>query len=560
MDWLIYGMVYLGSALMVYNIYSYVQYARHLQEKKDWGKERTYLYIPIVLLVLFLLGYLAVGIFGKPDLIISGILFGGSIFVFIIFQLIQFITNRVQENEHLEAQLIAAEESSKTKNAILSSISHEMRTPMNAIIGLDFIARQRPDLHPETRLQLEKIDESARHLMALIENILDMSDIDSGHIVMKHETFSLQELLENINVILRGQCAAKDLYYSYAVIGSLDDYYVGDKGKLRQVLLSLLDNAVKFTSSGTITFLTEQTGSSANSRTLRFIVKDTGKGIDKEFLPKLFEPFSREDTTTTGRYDGIGLSLAVTRRIVELMDGTIQAESAVGVGSTFTVTVKLGASDRKAEQKPPAEVQSAMDAVSSAELKEPEISVPEDTGEKTEDENHAASVTNPEDKAKDADSANDDHDSSFPATAEGGAVSESLAGKRVLIVEDIDLNAEIVADLLEMEEISSERADNGETAVKMFSSSPLNYYDAILMDLRMPVMNGLDSARNIRALNRPDAAAVPIIALTANASYDDRQNVIAAGMDGHLSKPVDPDLLFETLRKLIRDKTTEIRF
>ena len=367
-------------------------------------------------------------------------------------------------------------------------------------------------------------------------------------------------LLENINVILRGQCAAKDLYYSYAVIGSLDDYYVGDKGKLRQVLLSLLDNAVKFTSSGTITFLTEQTGSSANSRTLRFIVNDTGKGIDKEFLPKLFEPFSREDTTTTGRFDGIGLSLAVTRRIVELMDGTIQAESAAGVGSTFTVTVKLGASDRKAEPKPPADVQSAMNSVSSAESKKPEISAPADAEEKTEDESDAASLTNPEAEAKGADSANDDHVSSSPAAAEGSAVSESLAGLRVLIVEDIDLNAEIVADLLEMEEISSERAENGETAVKMFSSSPLNYYDAILMDLRMPVMNGLDSARNIRALDRPDAAAVPIIALTANASYDDRQNVIDAGMDGHLSKPVDPDLLFEMLRKLIRDKTTEIRF
>ncbi|MBQ6481825.1 MAG: hypothetical protein IJI45_11965, partial [Anaerolineaceae bacterium] len=319
MNWLIYGMVYLGSALMVFNIYSYVQYARRLQEKKDWGKERLYLHIPIILLVLFLLGYLAVGIFGKPDLIISGILFGGSIFVFIIFQLIQFITQRVQENEHLEAELKAAEESTKTKNALLSSISHEMRTPMNAIIGLDFIARQRQDLHPETRRQLEKIDESARHLMALIDNILDMSDIDSGHIVIKQDTFSLIDLLENINVILRGQCIAKDLYYSYSVIGTLDDFYVGDQGKLRQVLLSLLDNAIKFTESGTITFLTEQIESAGNSRTLRFIINDTGNGINPEFLPKIFDKFTQEDTTSTDRYGGIGLSLAVTKNIVELM-------------------------------------------------------------------------------------------------------------------------------------------------------------------------------------------------------------------------------------------------
>lgn len=537
MKWLIYGMVYLGSALMVFNIYSYVQYARRLQEKKDWGKERLYLHIPIILLVLFLLGYLAVGIFGKPDLIISGILFGGSIFVFIIFQLIQFITQRVQENEHLEAELKAAEESTKTKNALLSSISHEMRTPMNAIIGLDFIARQRPDLHPETRRQLEKIDESARHLMALIDNILDMSDIDSGHIVIKQDTFSLIDLLENINVILRGQCIAKDLYYSYSVIGSLDDFYVGDQGKLRQVLLSLLDNAVKFTESGTVTFLTEQIESTGNSRTLRFIINDTGNGIAPEFLPKIFDKFTQEDTTSTGRYGGIGLSLAVTKNIIELMDGTIKATSDKRIGSTFTVTVKLGASDRKASPKTQMQAHPPMNVF--VEKKPKGVILSADKAPALEAE-AAAEIS--------------DTKPAEPEQEKENTLAEPAKETRILIVEDVDLNAEILSDLLEMEDFSSERAENGEIAVNMFKDSPQNYYDAILMDLRMPVMDGLDAARNIRALGRPDASSVPIIALTANASFDDRQNVIDAGMNSHLSKPIDSDLLFETLKKLIPDR------
>ena len=546
MNWLIYGMIYLGSILMIFNVYSYIRYAKHLQERKDWGKERAYLYIPIFLLVFFLLGYLAVGIFGKPDLIISGILFGGSIFVLIVFQLLEFITARVQENEHLEAKLVAAEESSKTKSAILSSVSHEMRTPMNAIIGLDFIALQKPDLHPETRRQLEKIGESANHLMALINNILDMSDYDAGHIVLKQETFSLKNLLENINVILSSQCITKDLEYSYAVVGKLDDYYVGDQGKIRQVLLSVLDNAVKYTSSGKVTFLTEQIESFGDSRVLRFIVKDTGIGMSKEFLPKLFEPFTQEDTSTTDRYGGIGLSLSVTKNIVELMDGTIKAESDKGIGTTFTITIRLGASDRKAAPKviPQASVQAAAE-ISGQKLPETvqpdtkpekEPPVPRETGT-------SAEVTV-------------NGDISQPGSEESrlepdNSVDGPLRGKRVLIAEDVDLNAEILSDLLEMEEISSERAENGQIALDMFSESPEYYYDAILMDLRMPVMDGLDSARNIRALDRPDAAGIPIIAVTANASYDDRQNVILAGMNCHLSKPIDSELLFETLGKML---------
>ena len=517
MNLLIYGMIYLGSALMVYNVYSYIRYARHLQEKKDWGTERNVLYIPIVLLVLFLLGYLAVGFFGKPDLIISGILFGGSIFVFIIFRLLQFITNRVQENEQLEAKLLLAEENSKTKTAIMSTMSHEMRTPMNAIIGLDFIALQNDKLLPETRRQIEKIDENARHLMALIENILDMSDIDAGKMKLNRDTFSLYDLLEMINRMTVSRCTMKGLDYHNAIDGSLDDYFLGDERKLRQVLVSILDNAIKFSDNpGTVSFITKQLNNTGSTRTLRFTVSDTGIGIDEKYLSRIFDPFDKEDNTATSQHGGIGLSLALTKKLVELMNGNVEVKSKKDEGTTFIVTVVLDASDRKAAPKEPADT----------------VSFPEQKPQPDMQE-----IPQPEPEAE------------IRETAAADVAPDRM---RVLIVEDIDINAEILADLLEMKDIASEWAENGEIALKMFTENPENYYRAILMDLRMPVMDGLEATRKIRALDRPDAAVIPIIALTANASNSDKQNSLDAGMNCHLSKPVDTDLLYATLNEYMK--------
>ena len=553
MDWLLDGMIFLGSALMVYNIYSYVRYAKNLQKKEDWGKERNILYIPIVLLVLFLLGYLAVGLFGKPDLVISGILFGGSIFVFLIFYLLQFITARVQKNEHLEAKLAAAEETGREKNRFLSNVSHEMRTPMNGIIGLDFIALKRPDLHPETRRQLVKIGENAEYLKTLINNILDMSDIDSGKIVLKQDTFSLKDLLEEINLMLRSQCSRKGLYYSYSVKGELNDFYVGDKGKVRQVLLSILGNALKFTPApGDIFFETEQIETNIYNSTLRFTITDTGIGMDPEYIPKIFNVFSRENDSNTDTYGGIGLGLTLTKKFVKLMNGDIDVASKKGEGSTFTVTIVLGSSDRKAEPK---DINAEINII-------PELESGDGTAEQTAETDEAIKSVPDRMDSNAFVSAAASQDGPVPSELKSEPFEKDVnvsdrtqsEGVRVLIAEDIDLNAEILADLLEMEDIASDRAENGQESVRMFSESPENYYDAILMDLRMPVMDGVDAARNIRKLDRPDASTIPIIALTANASYDDRQNVIRAGMNSHLTKPIDSELLYETLSKLIRKK------
>lgn len=490
-DWLIYGMIYAGSALMVYNIISYIVFSRKLQEKIKWNGSAGVLDIPIFLLVMFLFGYIAVALFGSPDIIVSGILFGGSIFVFVIFGLLRQITDRVQENERLAADLRAAEESSRVKSSFLSSMSHEMRTPLNAIMGLDALALQNPELPSDTRAQLEKVGDNAKHLLDMINNILDINSIEAGSLTLKEEEFSLWKTLELAGIITKNRCEEKGLAYESRFADDLDDYYVGDETMLKHALLNVLGNAVKFTPApGSVAFTVEQTVLTGQEREIRFIVTDTGIGIDKALLPKLFTPFTVGDASNTNRFSGSGLGLALSKRVTEMMGGGISVESKKGEGSTFTLTVRLKASDRKAEQPP-----------------EPGA---EDAGEEA-----------------------------------------PLAGLKVLIVEDIDLNAEIVADLLDLEGISSDRAENGLVAVDMFSRSKPGTYDAILMDLRMPVMDGLDATRIIRDQNRPDAKTVPILALTANAFDEDVRNSLEAGMNAHMAKPVDPDVLFDNLRHLV---------
>ena len=488
LNWAIYAMVYLGSALMVYNIYGFVRYTQYIQARKDWGRERAVLYVPLALLVMFLLGYLAVGIFGKPDLIVSGILFGGSIFVFIIFKLLWRITHHIQENEQTEAKLMAAEASNRAKSSFLSNMSHEMRTPMNAIIGLDNIALQDETLTPQTRDRLQKIGISAQHLMDLINDVLDMNLIESGQMTLKHEPFSMREALGLVDLLLQSRCDEKGLEYKKEVLDGVEEVYVGDALRLRQVLLSILGNAVKYTPApGTVTFTTEQVSAAEDRRELRFTIRDTGIGMEEDFIPRLFDSFTKEDAGTTDRFGGSGLGLAITKRLVDQMGGTIEVQSRKDEGSTFVVTLPLGAA------KPPE---------GSAEEPAPEC-LPD------------------------------------------------LEGRRVLIVEDIDLNAEILADLLEIEGAETERAENGQIAVEQFSSHPVNYYDAILMDLRMPVMDGMDATRAIRALDRPDAKTIPIVAQTANAYEEDLQHSLEAGMNEHLSKPLDAERLYDTLRRLI---------
>ena len=491
MQVVIYAMIYLGSALMIYNIISYIRYARYIQELEDWGKERRVLQIPIFLLIMFFAGYMAVGIFGKPDLIVSGILFGGSIFVFIIFSLLKRITNRIVENERREAELMAVRESHKAKFSFLSSVSHEMRTPMNAIIGLDYISLNNLDLPGETRQQLEKIGLSARHMLGLINNILDMSQAESGEITFNRDRFSMKDILSLEEILVQDKCSQKGLVFEADISSEINDHYTGDGAKIRQVLANVLDNAVKFSDApGKVTFTAELKEKTDTSHTVSFTVRDEGEGISEGFLPHVYDTFAVEDTTSTQKQGGSGMGLAIAKKYTDLMNGQISVSSKKGSGTTVVITIPLEVCGWQEDF-----------------MQDAELNVKEQ--------------------------------------------GTSLEGKRVLIAEDIDLNAELLADLLEMEGVISERAENGQIAVDMFSGNPEYYYDAVFMDLRMPVMDGLDATKAIRAMDRPDAADIPILALTANAFDKDIQKSLDAGMNVHMAKPVDADTLIETLRNEI---------
>lgn len=487
---LVYSMIYLGSILMVYNIYSYIRFARDISRHGDWEAEHHILRFPIFLLVMFLFGYLGVGIFGNPDLLISGILFGGSIFVCIIVYLLRRITTRVMINERMKAELMTAEASNRAKTSFLSNMSHEMRTPLNAIMGLVRLSQNTPELPDETRAQLSRIDASARHLLSLINDVLDMSMVETGGMELKEERFAFADMMNQVESIVIGASQAKGLKLVFDQIGEVDAWFCGDEGKLKKILLSVLDNAVKYTNApGEVRCTTEQIAADGNTRTLRFRITDTGIGMSEAFLATVYDAFAREDTTNTNLHGGSGLGLSLTRELLSTLGGTIDIESQKGVGTAVAITLTLNAAEQDA---PPAE---AVDG-------------------------------QPED-----------------------AAPVSLAGRRVLIAEDIDLNAEILTDLLNMEEIAAERAENGQVALDMFSASEPGYYDAILMDLRMPVMDGLEATRRIRALERPDAGKIPILALTANSFEEDIRNSFDAGMNAHLAKPADIELLFDTLRK-----------
>ena len=246
----------------------------------------------------------------------------------------------------LSDALSQAEEANAAKTSFLSSMSHEIRTPMNAIIGLNSIALKDPELPDRTREYLEKIGGSAKHLLSLINDILDMSRIESGRMTLRNEEFSFREMLEQINTMINGQCQDKGLNYDCEIMGHVDDYYIGDDMKLKQVLINILGNSVKFTpAGGTVSFFVEPVTRFEDNITMRFTMKDTGVGMEKSFLPKIFEAFAQEDENKANKYGSTGLGMAITKNIVEMMNGKIEVDSEKGVGSTFTVTVTLKTSD-----------------------------------------------------------------------------------------------------------------------------------------------------------------------------------------------------------------------
>lgn len=381
-----------------------------------------------------------------------------------------------------------ADLASRAKSEFLSRMSHEIRTPMNAIMGMTNIAMCLPRLPERAGECLKKIDASARYLLSLINDILDMSKIESGKMVLAHQSFDLEKLLGDLDILMRPQAESKGLRLVFD--GTVEDtHLIGDALRLNQILVNLLSNAVKFTDKdGVITVTVDEVLREGDKAGLRFSVRDTGIGIDSRQVMRIFNAFEQEESDTAARYGGTGLGLSISGNLVRMMEGKLEVETAVGKGSEFYFTIFLEVDKAPAEE---AETAQAID------------------------------------------------------------LRRDLTGKRVLLVEDNDLNIEIAREILQMNGMEVTEARNGEQAVKIFSDAPAGSFDAVLMDIRMPVMDGLEATRIIRGLERPDAAAVPIIAMTANAFDDDMKKSIESGMNGHLAKPFEIEKLLALLARLI---------
>ena len=525
-------------------------------------------------------------------------------------------------NQALVEALNAAEEANKAKTAFLSNMSHEIRTPMNAIIGLNSLALQDTAISQETREYLEKIGGSARHLLGLINDILDMSRIESGKLVLRKEEFAFNGMLEQINTMVMSQCNDKGLQFECHIKGQVDDFYIGDDMKLKQVLINILSNAIKFTEApGNVTLTVERIALFEEQSTLRFSIKDTGKGMSKEFLPKIFDSFTQEDSSRNNKYGSTGLGMAITKNIVEMMNGSISVESEQGIGSEFTVIITLKNSDHQLaaiEYINPKDmyvlvVDDDEIACEHARLLLDEAGIRADTCMSGAAALHMLEVQhakrepynlvlldwkmpgmngigvaklirrqynnettviiltsyNWDEIMEEALHAGVDSFLSKPLFA-SNVIDEferiarrnrmslfhekkktDLKGKHILLAEDILINAEIMKKLITIKGAFIDHAENGKKALELFEQSSEGYYDAILMDVRMPEMDGLEATASIRALDRPDAKNIPIIAMTANAFDEDVQSSLQVGMNAHLSKPVETEHLYQTLETLI---------
>ena len=518
--------------------------------------------------------------------------------------------------------LTAAEQASRAKSDFLSRMSHEIRTPMNAVIGMTTIAAASLDNRDKLTDCLGKIGLSSRYLLSLINDILDMSRIESGKVSIINEEFDFRSFVEGISSLIYPQAKNKNIVFDLNIEGVVDERYRGDPLRLNQVLINILSNALKFTPEWHSVHLSIRETRRVRDRAyLQFIVRDTGIGMEKGLLTRIFEPFEQGGASISHSYGGSGLGLAISSNLVSLMNGHISVSSTPGVGSEFVVELPLlTVPDNTPKQDVSLEdirvlvvdddlvtcehttlilnrigvdaeyvtsgkaavtrVKSALQRHTCYNIALVDWKMPDMDGVET-----ARSIrrivgpdtlviimsaydwTEIEARAREA---GVDFFISKPifqsvvqdvllkatrrrqSAATLPVQKEDFAGRRILLVEDTEINMEIARTLLEFRNASVDGACNGQQAVEMFRSSPPNHYDAVLMDVRMPVMDGIAATQSIRGLNRADAATVPILAMTANAFAEDIEQSRKAGMNEHLAKPIEPETLYARLASYFR--------
>ncbi len=396
----------------------------------------------------------------------------------------------MKQRQALAAALEEANAANAAKTDFLSRMSHDIRTPMNAIIGITALALDETDDPLAVEANLAKINSASHFLLGLINDILDMSKIEDGSVELHKESYAYGDFIGNLRTMFEPLCNNKGIALN---IRESERYpaVMADKVRLNQIFFNIFSNAVKYTKQGgSISYREENVQMLDNVIASDFIISDTGIGMSREFQEHMFQPFAQENNEFTAQVQGTGLGLSITKSLVELMGGAIHIDSELGEGTTITVSLSF------------------------------EVAAERDADERKEKQRKELSQAN-------------------------------LAHRRILLVEDHPLNTEIAKRLLEKKEIIVFTADDGKNGVEKFASSDVYFFDAILMDIRMPVMDGLRATREIRGLDRPDAGSIPIIAMTANAYEEDVQLSREAGMNGHLSKPIQPDQLFQTLSEML---------
>ena len=534
------------------------------------------------------------------------------------------IRSEMEQRGLLKDALMQANRASKAKSVFLSNMSHDIRTPMNAIVGFTSLAMKHIDNRERMEEYLKKIMTSGNHLLSLINDVLDMSRIESGKIRLDEKACSLPEILHSICNIVQADVHAKQLELHIDTLDIRNEDIYCDKLRLNQVLLNLLGNAVKYTGAGGAINMriTEKAGAPDGFAQYEFSIKDNGVGMSDEFVEHIFEPFEREKNSTTSGIQGTGLGMAITKNIVDMMNGTIEVESELGVGSTFTVSfVFRTRKDEKEEQAIP-ELKNCRalvvdddfntcDSVSymlgqiglraewtlsgkEAVLRTKQASMrkdgylvyiidwllPDMNGievtrrvRQVMGDNVPVIVLTAYDWSEIEEEAKEAGVTAFCSKPlfmselrkclrtvigaeeqveeekDGGAV-QFKAG-RILLAEDNELNQEIAVEILGGAGFTTEVAENGKVAVEMLQRSDPGYYQLVLMDVQMPVMSGYEAVREIRQLENQRLAGIPVIAMTANAFEEDKQEALRNGMDGHIAKPINIELLFTTLNKVL---------